>query len=41
MVCTLRRIELLEESVHEAPEEEYVAIEASSDAVKRRMLGQW
>ena len=38
---TLRRIELLEESVHETPEEEYVAIEASSDAVKRRMLGQW
>ena len=38
---TLRRIELLEESVHEAPEEEYVAIEASSDAVKRRMLRQW
>ena len=38
---TLWRIELLEESIHEAPEEEHVAIEASSDAVKRRMLGQW
>ena len=38
---TLRRIELLEESVLEAPEEEHVAIEASSQAVQRRMLGQW
>ena len=38
---TLRRIELLEESVHEAPEEEHVAIEASSAAVRRRMHGLW
>ena len=38
---TLRRIELLEESIHEAPEEEHVAIEASSAAVRRRMLGLW
>ena len=38
---TLRRIELLEESVLEAPEEEHIAIEASSQAVQRRMLGQW
>ena len=38
---TLRRIELLEESIHESPEEEHVAIEASSATVRRRMLGQW
>ena len=38
---TLRRIELLEESIHEAPEEEHVAIEASSAAVRRRMHGLW
>ena len=38
---TLRRIELLEESILEAPDEEHVAIAASSAAVRRRMLGQW
>ena len=38
---TLRRIELLEESILQAPEEERDAIEASSLAVQRRMLGQW
>ena len=38
---TFRRIELLEESILDAPEEEHVAIEASSEAVRRRMLGQW
>ena len=38
---TLRRIELLEESVLEAPDEEHAAIETSSQAVRRRMLGQW
>ena len=38
---TLRRIELLEESVLEAPEEEQLAIEASSAAVRRRMHGLW
>ena len=38
---TFRRIELLEESILDAPEEEHVAIEASSAAVRRRMLGQW
>ena len=38
---TLRRIELLEESVHEAPEEEHVAIGASTAAVRRRMHGLW
>ena len=37
---TLRRIELLEEGILAAPEEEHVAIEASSQAVRRRMLGQ-
>ena len=37
---TLRRIELLEEAIIAAPEEEHVAIEASSQAVRRRMLGQ-
>lgn len=37
---TLRRIELFEESVREAPGEEARAIEASTESVKRRMLGQ-
>jgi len=36
---TLRRIELLEESVNDAPYEEQTAIDASTDSVKRRMLG--
>lgn len=37
----LRRIELLEESVREAPDEEGHVIEASMDSVRRRMFGQW
>ena len=39
--CGASSWKLLEESIHEAPEKKHVAIEASSDAVKRRMQGQW
>ena len=38
---TLRRIELFEQSVCEAPDEEEHAIEASAEFVRRRMFGQW
>lgn len=37
----LRRIELLEESVREAPDDEGDVIEASMDSVRRRIFGQW
>ena len=39
VMYTLRRIELLEESVKDAPNEEQTVIDASTDSVKRRMLG--
>ena len=38
---TLRRIEMLEESVRASPDEEQTAVDASTEVVKRRMLGQW
>ena len=41
VMYTLRRIELLEESLLESPDEEQTAINASTHAVKRRMLGLW
>jgi len=41
VVYTLRRIELLENSILASPDEEDAAISASTDVVKRRMLGQW